>query len=278
MQALPKNGKRKKSNPNQAIPCASALQNIWQWHLQGNSCDVTLANAHASAMLTSSGFNFSLFQLKFNNWVGGVTCKCLQGCSIRDKVNNQGKVLFWYNQVRHALEEKRVMASVSYPFVLTMVHCFKDNANLYVLMPYLPCGDLFGFLTSQEFLDEATAAFLSAQIVLGLEYLHDNDVIYRWQFVWILFYHFIQSSNCSSSYDDDDFIDFTEIKGIWNPKTSSWTPRGTWKSQTLDLQELFTWGPGHSVELQSTLLQVSQLFAVLVWWISEIAIQLDKSG
>jgi serine/threonine protein kinase len=60
-----------------------------------------------------------------------------------------------------------------------MVCSFKDNCNLYVVMPYVPCGDLFNFLSREHALEEPTAVFLASQIALGIEYLHDNDILYR---------------------------------------------------------------------------------------------------
>ncbi|CAG0924471.1 unnamed protein product [Notodromas monacha] len=82
-------------------------------------------------------------------------------------------------QVRHAIEEKRLTAAMSYPFVMTLHATFQDNANLFMVMPYMPCGDLFAYLCSRTDMEANTAVFLTAQVILGIEYLHNNDIVYR---------------------------------------------------------------------------------------------------
>ena len=46
-------------------------------------------------------------------------------------------------QVEHTLSEKSLLAEMKCPFIVTMISSFKDNANLYLVLEFVPGGELF---------------------------------------------------------------------------------------------------------------------------------------
>lgn len=54
-----------------------------------------------------------------------------------------------------------------------------DNRFLYMLLDYVPGGELFSYLRAAERFNNATAIFYTAEIVTALEYLHAQNIVYR---------------------------------------------------------------------------------------------------
>jgi len=76
--------------------------------------------------------------------------------------------------------EKKILQYQRYSFLVHLKFAFQTNAKIYLVMEYLPGGSLGKFLRRQKRFNEDLATFYSAEILLGLEYLHDTmGVIYR---------------------------------------------------------------------------------------------------
>ena len=82
-------------------------------------------------------------------------------------------------QLEHTLNEKRILQSTIFPFIVHMEHFFKDNVYLYFVMPYIIGGELFSHLRKVGKFPESQTMFYASQILLALEYLHSLDIVYR---------------------------------------------------------------------------------------------------
>lgn len=94
------------------------------------------------------------------------------------KILEKGKVIK-LKQVEHTLNEKRVLICCKHPFIVEMAYAFKDNSNLYMIMQYVPGGEIFSHLRRSGRFKETQGRFYASQIILAFEYLHHLDLLYR---------------------------------------------------------------------------------------------------
>lgn len=85
-------------------------------------------------------------------------------------------------QIDHVRHEREILGDVSgHPFITNLMASFSDADSLYLLLDYVPGGELFSYLRKYRRFDEPMAQFYAAEIVLVLEYLHEQQggVAYR---------------------------------------------------------------------------------------------------
>ncbi|GAN05667.1 cAMP-dependent protein kinase type 2-like [Mucor ambiguus] len=82
-------------------------------------------------------------------------------------------------QVEHANNERYVLGSVSHPFLVKLWGSFQSESHVFLVMDYVPGGELFRQLRKQKAFTEDEARFYAAEVVLALEYLHSVNIAYR---------------------------------------------------------------------------------------------------
>ncbi|CAH1169988.1 unnamed protein product [Phaedon cochleariae] len=85
------------------------------------------------------------------------------------------------DEVESLLSEKRIFEvanSIRHPFLVNLFACFQTEAHVCFVMEYAAGGDLMMHIHSDVF-GEPRAAFYAACVVLGLQYLHENKIVYR---------------------------------------------------------------------------------------------------
>ncbi len=83
------------------------------------------------------------------------------------------------HQIEHVKAERYILARVHHPFIVDLFATFQDGLNVYMLMSYVPGGELFTHLRrAQRFTPDVTRFYLST-IVLALRYLHSYNIVYR---------------------------------------------------------------------------------------------------
>ncbi|MCJ1354403.1 MAG: serine/threonine protein kinase, AGC [Icmadophila ericetorum] len=84
-------------------------------------------------------------------------------------------------QVEHVRNERNTLAAVAgHPFITTLITTFSDHDSLYMLLDYCPGGEVFTYLRRARRFNESVSRFFAAEIVLILEYLHEQEgIAYR---------------------------------------------------------------------------------------------------
>uniref|UniRef100_A0A3B4YRG7 Serine/threonine-protein kinase N2-like n=1 Tax=Seriola lalandi dorsalis TaxID=1841481 RepID=A0A3B4YRG7_SERLL len=85
------------------------------------------------------------------------------------------------DEVDSLMSEKRIFEMINasrHPFLVNLHGCFQTGDHVCFVMEYLPGGDLMIHIHNNVF-TEAQTRFYSACVLLGLEFLHLNKIIYR---------------------------------------------------------------------------------------------------
>jgi len=77
------------------------------------------------------------------------------------------------------IAERDVLGSIRHPFIVQLHYAFQTQDKLFFIMDFLNGGELFYHLKEGERFSESKAKFYAAEIILGLECLHKNGIIYR---------------------------------------------------------------------------------------------------
>ncbi len=77
------------------------------------------------------------------------------------------------------MEERNVLTMMQSNFVTNLKYALQDEDNLYLIMDLMLGGDLKFHLINAGKFTEKRARFYAAQVLLGLEHVHQKSVIYR---------------------------------------------------------------------------------------------------
>lgn len=83
------------------------------------------------------------------------------------------------NQVNHTLSERSALQKAKHPYIVQLHYAFHNNKNLYMVLEYCPGGEMYYHLTKFRRFPENRSKFYSACIVLALQYLHSQQIVYR---------------------------------------------------------------------------------------------------
>ena len=75
--------------------------------------------------------------------------------------------------------EREFLSQLHHPFIVNMICSFQDYENLYLVMDLLTGGDLRYHICHKKQFNEDQSRFFSSCILLGLEYIHKNNIIHR---------------------------------------------------------------------------------------------------
>lgn len=85
------------------------------------------------------------------------------------------------NKVHRACAEREILAVLDHPFLPTLYASFQTKTHVCLITDFCPGGELFLLLDRQpmKVFREETAKFYVAEIIVALEYLHCQGIIYR---------------------------------------------------------------------------------------------------
>ncbi|KAI5397488.1 uncharacterized protein LOC127091869 [Lathyrus oleraceus] len=82
-------------------------------------------------------------------------------------------------QVEHVKAERNLLAEVDSNCIVKLYCSFQDDEYLYLIMEYLPGGDMMTLLMRKDILTEDEARFYIGETVLAIESIHKHNYIHR---------------------------------------------------------------------------------------------------
>ena len=89
------------------------------------------------------------------------------------------KYIIEKNQISHTITERLALEKLNHSFIAKLNYAFQDTQNLYFITEFLQGGELFFHLKKNGGFKEKAVKFYMSQVLLALEYMHNNNYIYR---------------------------------------------------------------------------------------------------
>jgi len=115
------------------------------------------------------------------------------------KVMSKARLFQQEQRLQRVITEKRILARLRHPFVVSLQWAFQTNTHLFLVLDFCGGGELFFHMLQKGRFEETDAMFYFCEILLGLEYLHSQQVLYR----------DLKPENCL--LDDDGHIRLTDF-------------------------------------------------------------------
>ncbi|KAI0815895.1 serine/threonine-protein kinase sck1 [Xylaria sp. FL0064] len=92
------------------------------------------------------------------------------------------KVIVQKKEVAHTVGERNILvrtATSESPFIVGLKFSFQTQNDLFLVTDYMSGGELFWHLQKEGRFDEKRAKFYIAELILAIQHLHQNDIVYR---------------------------------------------------------------------------------------------------
>ncbi|KAL3997325.1 Protein kinase domain family protein [Acanthocheilonema viteae] len=82
-------------------------------------------------------------------------------------------------QAAHVKAERDILAEADSNWIVKLYYSFQDEQSLYLIMEYVPGGDMMQLLINKGLFDEKLARFYIAELTCAIEYVHSLGFIHR---------------------------------------------------------------------------------------------------
>ena len=83
------------------------------------------------------------------------------------------------SNMKKVLYETNLMKNLNHPNITKILEVFNDEDYMLIIMEYINGGNLFSFVKKRRKLSEKIAKFLFRQIILGIKYIHSQNIVHR---------------------------------------------------------------------------------------------------
>ncbi|KAI9483947.1 MAG: kinase-like domain-containing protein [Benjaminiella poitrasii] len=96
------------------------------------------------------------------------------------KVFDKGKLSDKPSLTSSFIQEIGIMMAIKkHPFIVRINRIFNEAESIYLVLEYVPGGELFHYIRDKVQLDDDEARFIFWQLLVATKYIHDNDIAHR---------------------------------------------------------------------------------------------------
>lgn len=95
------------------------------------------------------------------------------------KVMSKERLFQQEQRLQRVITEKRILSRLQHPFVVSLHWAFQTTTHLFLVLDFCGGGELFFHMLHRGRFEEPDGKFYFSEILLGLEYLHSQQVLYR---------------------------------------------------------------------------------------------------
>lgn len=129
--------------------------------------------AYGKVILVKEKSNGKLFAIK-------QMCKAeilIMSDELNQKRNNSKSPKM--KQVERTFAERNILKEIDHPNIVKLFYSFHDSDKLYLVLQFIPGGELFFHLNKLTRFNETVASFYTLEISLAIKFLHDKGIVYR---------------------------------------------------------------------------------------------------
>ena len=86
---------------------------------------------------------------------------------------------FINNSLDSIISENNILKKLRYSLIVNLYYSFHDKENLYLILDYMPGGDLRYYISNHTYFEESQIKFFISCIILSINYIHKNRIIHR---------------------------------------------------------------------------------------------------
>ena len=98
-----------------------------------------------------------------------VAIKSFNKSNLNSNSENMKKIIY----------ETNLMKKLNHPNITKILELFEEKEYILIIMEYINGGNLFSFLKKHRKVSEKTAKLLYKQIILGIKYMHEKNIVHR---------------------------------------------------------------------------------------------------
>lgn len=110
-------------------------------------------------------------------------------CKVIDKIQIEEQFAGMMDQFHTEIESLKIL---QHPNIVKLYDVYTTATKIYIVMEFMPGGELFDYIVQQGTLNENQASTIVRMVTSALAYMHDQNIIHRYEYyIYFVIFDFI---------------------------------------------------------------------------------------